>query len=118
MGIHHLGWRTLTIFAVEFVGFADVDLDVGAVELVEAVAALGDSVTNGGRWQTLVVDLAVEVLGGVADVLAVDFVGAVATVVVAVADKVQRDAHLAGARELVQAALLTGAAFVLVRCII
>ena len=65
-----LKWKSrklLTIFAVEFVGLAEVDLDIGAVELVIAVAALGDTVADGRRWQALVVHRTVEMLRRVAD---------------------------------------------------
>lgn len=89
--------------------------DGRTVGLVLPGTALDDSVAQRGRRQAFIVGRAVVMFGRFADMLAIFLVRSIATVVISIADKVQRDAHLASTRKLVDAALLVCAAFVLVR---
>ena len=106
------------VLAVVLVRLASVLPDDGrAIGFVFFSAALDDAVAEGGRRQALVICGAVIVLGGLAHVLAILLVRPVPAVVVSIADKVQRNANFAGACELVNAAFLISAAFVLVRSV-
>ena len=108
--------KSSTVSAVVFVRFANVLGDgFGTVSLIRVVAALGDSVAEGGGRQAQIVRGAEEMSGRFADFLTVLLVGTVAAIVLAVAHKVVRDANLVGARELVDDALLIGTHSVLVR---